>query len=54
MKGDIWMGEFGLEQIQEITLKAKNPKKYTVFIKMLMSSLLGQTESVLIEILTYA
>lgn len=54
MNGDIWANQFTSEQLEEITLKAKNPKKFTVFIKMLMSSLLGQTESVLIEILTYA
>mmetsp|Transcript_6954 Transcript_6954/g.8368 ORF Transcript_6954/g.8368 Transcript_6954/m.8368 type:complete len:158 (+) Transcript_6954:152-625(+) len=49
----IWRGEYKQKYIEEITNKAGNFKKFTVFIKMLMAALnREQTDEVVIDLLT--
>ena len=51
--GDIWKNVFSAEYIEEITQKTGNFKKFNVFLKMLMTSLSKNSESVFLDILTY-
>ena len=45
---------FKLIDVEEITLKAGNFKKFGVFIKMLMSALDKENDSVYVDVLTYS
>eukprot|EP01036_Dinobryon_divergens_P053401 gene53401-71387_t len=48
-----WRGEFTSQYIEEITQKAGNFKKFTVFIKMLASAFSKDSDSVFVDLLTY-
>ncbi|PRP84100.1 AMP deaminase [Planoprotostelium fungivorum] len=50
---ETWKGQFPVKYIEEITQKTGNFKKFSVFVKMLVSALSGTSESVVIDILTY-
>ena len=43
--GDVWHSIFSQQGIEELTTKARNPKKYAVFTKMLVSALLNNSDS---------
>ena len=49
-----WSGEFTAQYMEEITLKAGNFKKFSVFVKMLISSFDRENDSVYVDVLTYA
>jgi len=51
--GKQWKGEFTAEYIQDITFKTGNAKKFPVFVKMLLTALENQSESVFVDLLTY-
>ena len=46
--------QFSSRYIEEITRKTGNYKKFSVFVQMLLQSLDGQSDSVFIDLLTYA
>jgi hypothetical protein len=39
LSGEIWRGQFLQKYIEDICVKAKNPKQFAVFIKMLLAGL---------------
>ena len=52
-QGLIWRGDYKQKYIEEITNKAGNFKKFSIFIKMLLTALKKeQTEEVFIDLLT--
>lgn len=51
--GSRWKNTFTSAYIEEITQKTGNAKKMIVFVKMLVSSLAGNSDSVFLDILTY-
>lgn len=50
--GDSWLSQYAANYIEDITSKTGNFKKYPVFLKMLLSALSNQTETVYVDILT--
>eukprot|EP00462_Mataza_sp_D1_P008184 CAMPEP_0175164268 /NCGR_PEP_ID=MMETSP0087-20121206/26306_1 /TAXON_ID=136419 /ORGANISM="Unknown Unknown, Strain D1" /LENGTH=629 /DNA_ID=CAMNT_0016453255 /DNA_START=52 /DNA_END=1941 /DNA_ORIENTATION=- len=52
--GHRWSGEFALRYIEEMTHKTGNFKKFSVFVTMLSTALSRHSESVFIDLLTYA
>ena len=53
LQGVIWRGEYRQKYIEEITNKAGNFKKFSVFIKMLVAALKReQSDEVIIDLLT--
>lgn len=54
LSGNIWRGDFQSKYIEDITQKTGCYKKFGVFINMLISALKCETESVYIDLLTYA
>jgi coiled-coil domain-containing protein 61 len=52
--GDRWRGQFSSRYIEEITHKTGNYKKFSVFVKMLMSSMTTESDSVFVDLLTYS
>ena len=48
-----WSGSFTSQYVEEITLKAGNFKKFSVFVKMLISSFDKENDSVYVDVLTY-
>jgi coiled-coil domain-containing protein 61 len=54
LTGELWRGDFQSKYIEEITAKTGVPKKFPVFIRMILNSLKGQEgDSVYIDLLTY-
>jgi coiled-coil domain-containing protein 61 len=51
--GELWHSDFTNSVIEDLTSKAKNPKKYPVFVRMLMTALSRSNDSLNAEILTY-
>ncbi|QDZ24937.1 hypothetical protein HOP50_15g74800 [Chloropicon primus] len=51
--GERWRGDFSSKYIEDITTKTGNFKKYSVFVKMLFSSLNENSSSVFLDLLTY-
>ena len=52
--GERWRGDFSSRYIEDITTKTGNFKKYSVFVKMLFSSLSEkENSSVFLDLLTY-
>jgi hypothetical protein len=49
-----WFGEFSAQYIEEITHMTGNFKTFNVFLSMLLSSLEQNSDSVLVDLLTYA
>ena len=49
-----WRGDFTSRYIEDITTKTGNFKKFGVFHKMLVAAVVDQSESVFIDLLTYA
>ncbi|KAK9810278.1 hypothetical protein WJX72_007806 [[Myrmecia] bisecta] len=49
-----WKGTFPAKHIQEITAKTGNFKKYAIFVKMLLTALKQESDSVFVDLLTYA
>eukprot|EP00899_Mesostigma_viride_P014638 jgi/Mesvir1/23175/Mv22647-RA.1 len=49
-----WRGDFTSRYIEDITQKTGNFKKYNVFVKMLLTALTESSESVFVDLLTYA
>lgn len=53
LSGDIWRGEFQHRYIEEITAKAKNPKQFPVFVKMLLAGLKREAlDEIVLDLLT--
>ena len=51
--GSIWRGDFKQKYIEEITNKAGSPKKFPVFVKMLLAALKqAQIDEVFVDLLT--
>ncbi|KAG0589712.1 hypothetical protein M758_1G039700 [Ceratodon purpureus] len=51
--GSRWRGDFTARYIEEITQKTGNFKKFSVFVKMLRSAILQESDSVFVDLLTY-
>ncbi|KAH9573656.1 hypothetical protein CY35_01G012000 [Sphagnum magellanicum] len=51
--GSRWRGDFTSRYIEEITRKTGNFKTFTVFVKMLRSAILQESDSVFVDLLTY-
>jgi len=52
-QGLIWRGDYKQKYIEEITNKAGNFKKFSIFIKMLLAALKNdQADEVIIDLLT--
>mmetsp|Transcript_36257 Transcript_36257/g.102466 ORF Transcript_36257/g.102466 Transcript_36257/m.102466 type:complete len:633 (+) Transcript_36257:119-2017(+) len=49
-----WRGDFSAKYIEDITSKTGNYKKYPVFVRMLLSALKQGSDSVFVDLLTYA
>jgi hypothetical protein len=47
-----WLGEYPIQNIEEITQKAGSYKSFSVFVKMLMSGLSQDNDSVTVDLLT--
>ncbi|CDW82093.1 UNKNOWN [Stylonychia lemnae] len=54
LTGNIWKGDFQAKYIEDIANKTGVPKKFNVFVKMLIQALRSQNESVCIDLLTFA
>lgn len=52
--GKMWHGEFTAAYIENITNKTGSFKKFAVFVKMLMGALRQQSDTVFLDLLTYA
>ena len=48
-----WKGEFSQEYLHEITKKTGNYKRFSVFVKMLLTALGNTSDSVLVDLLTF-
>lgn len=53
LTGNIWRGDYPTKYVEDITNKTGCYKKFSVFVKMLLSALKCETEQVFIDILTY-
>ena len=54
LSGDLWRGDFPAKYLEDITAKTGAPKKFAVFMRMLMTALKGnEGDSVFIDLLTY-
>ena len=55
LTGDLWRGDFPCKYVEEITSKTGAPKKFSVFIKMLLTALKGgdSNSTVYFDLLTY-
>ena len=49
----MWKGDFQQKYIEDITSKTGCYKKFSVFVKMMMSALKSETDTVYIDLLTY-
>ena len=49
-----WSGKFTQQYIEDITSKSGNFKKFSVFMKMLLMSLEHQSDSVIVDLLTFS
>lgn len=49
---DTWHGEFAAKYIEDITSKTGSFKKFGVFVRMLQSAVLQQSDSVFVDLLT--
>mmetsp|Transcript_1631 Transcript_1631/g.4154 ORF Transcript_1631/g.4154 Transcript_1631/m.4154 type:complete len:123 (+) Transcript_1631:45-413(+) len=49
-----WRGDFSAKYIEDITSKTGNFKKFPVFVRMLLSGLQQGSDSVFVDLLTYA
>ena len=54
LSGNLWRGEFQAKYIEDITAKTGCPKKFNVFVKMMVSALKCENEQVYIDLLTYS
>jgi coiled-coil domain-containing protein 61 len=54
LSGELWRGDFPLKYIEDITSKTGAPKKFPIFVKMVIAALKGIDTSVYIDLLTYA
>jgi coiled-coil domain-containing protein 61 len=52
--GEQWKGEFSTRYIEDVTQRTGNSKKFSVFTKMLLSALHQSSDSVYVDILTFA
>lgn len=50
--GDLWRGEFQQKYIEDICVKAKNPKQFAVFVKMLLAAFKKEASEVVLDLLT--
>eukprot|EP01035_Chromulina_nebulosa_P023958 gene23958-31098_t len=51
---DRWTFEFSASYVEDMTLKAGSYKKFEVFVRMLVSALSRNSESVFVDVLTYS
>ena len=49
----MWKGEYSSKYVEEITQKTGSLKKYEVFVKMLVTGIKRESESVFVDLLTY-
>lgn len=54
LTGSLWKGDFQAKYIEDITTKTGVPKKFNVFVKMLIQALKSGNDQVCIDLLTYA
>ena len=52
--GQLWMGDFSAQYVEEITRKTGSFKKFALFVQMLEAALGDESESVFVDVLTYA
>ena len=52
--GSSWHGEFSAAYVENVTSKTGSFKRFAVLVKMLQGALLQQTDSVFLDLLTYA
>lgn len=52
--GEIWVGEFSAEKLEENSQKTGNFKKYPVFVQMVMAAINGSNDSVELDLMTYS
>ena len=52
--GEQWKGEFSSRYVEDVTQRTGNSKKFAVFTKMLLSALHQSSDSVYVDILTFA
>jgi coiled-coil domain-containing protein 61 len=52
--GEQWKGEFSTRYVEDVTQRTGNSKKFSVFTKMLLSALHQSSDSVYVDILTFA
>lgn len=51
--GELWRGKFKNRYIEEMTTKAKNPKQFAVFVKMLLAGFKREVpDEILLDLLT--
>jgi hypothetical protein len=50
--GEIWRGEFKHPYVEEMTIKAKNPKQFAVFVKMIVSAAKHESQELIIDLLS--
>eukprot|EP00878_Enallax_costatus_P030873 GHUV01033675.1.p1 GENE.GHUV01033675.1~~GHUV01033675.1.p1 ORF type:complete len:207 (+),score=63.27 GHUV01033675.1:706-1326(+) len=50
---DRWRGEFAAKYVEDITSKTGNFKKFTIFVRMLQTAILQQSDSVFVDLLTF-
>ena len=52
--GERWRGDFTARYVEDITTKTGSFKKYGVFLKMLLAAVVDDSDSVFVDLLTYA
>lgn len=52
--GSRWRGDFTMRYVEDITAKTGNYKKYAVFVKMLLTAITEESDSVFVDLLTYS
>ena len=54
LSGELWRGDFQSKYIEEITTKTGAPKKFVVFVRMLVTAMKSnEGDPVFIDLLTY-
>ena len=51
--GELWRGQFLQKYIEDICVKAKNPKQFAVFVKMLLAGIKREaSDEIVLDLLT--
>ena len=56
LSGELWRGDYPSKYVEEITAKTGAPKKFPVFVRMILTALKGNDANapVFIDLLTYS